>query len=91
MGGFWSSRLSWKFTRSIFMSLVQNSALYGLEAFLITKLQSASLDATVAHFACVAMRGRASWQTESGTTRTLTTKAGTGAPARRTSSSGSVA
>ncbi|CAK0798368.1 unnamed protein product, partial [Prorocentrum cordatum] len=43
-------------------------------AFLIPKQQSASLDAAVAHFARVAMRGRASWQTERGATRTLTTK-----------------
>eukprot|EP00959_Pyramimonas_sp_CCMP1952_P169074 3531825-Pyramimonas_sp.AAC.1 len=55
MGGFWSLRLPWKFTRLIFMSLVQNSALCGWGAFLITKHQSASLDATVAHFARVAM------------------------------------
>eukprot|EP00959_Pyramimonas_sp_CCMP1952_P225976 4725744-Pyramimonas_sp.AAC.1 len=77
MGGFWSLRRPWEFTRSIVMSLVQISALCGLEAFLITKHHSASSDATVAHVPRVAMRGRASWQTESGATRTLTTE---GAP-----------
>eukprot|EP00959_Pyramimonas_sp_CCMP1952_P401538 8413636-Pyramimonas_sp.AAC.1 len=51
LGSFWTSSLPEKFTRAIFLSLVQNSALCGLEAFLLTKQQRARLDAAIAHFA----------------------------------------
>eukprot|EP00959_Pyramimonas_sp_CCMP1952_P286518 5991232-Pyramimonas_sp.AAC.1 len=69
-GGLLVSRsLPWKLAHSIFMSLVQNSALRGLEAFLLAKKQRASLGAAAARYARAAMRGRASWKTEAGATR----------------------
>eukprot|EP00959_Pyramimonas_sp_CCMP1952_P026122 548334-Pyramimonas_sp.AAC.1 len=53
LGGFWTLSLPRKFTRAIFLSPVQNSALCGMEALLLTKQQCARLDATIAHFARV--------------------------------------